>query len=142
MAVIDASVYVALINTHEPDHATSWAWFENAQAAQESIVAPAILLPEVAAALSRGMNDPALARRVVEQLQHSNLIDLIPVTPILAAEAAAIAADHQIRGCDALYVALAKQMNDYLLTLDQQQFERGAAVVTTHKPQNGQHSPS
>jgi len=136
MAIIDASVYVALINAHETDHVTSWTWFEKAQAAQEPIVAPVILLAEVAAALSRGVGDPALARRVVRQLQQSRLIDLIPVTPKLAAEAAAIAADHQIRGCDAIYVALAQQMNDYLMTLDQQQRVRGAAIVVTRRPQN------
>jgi len=38
MAVIDASVYVALINAHDKDHARSWAWFEQAKAEQESIV--------------------------------------------------------------------------------------------------------
>jgi predicted nucleic acid-binding protein len=44
MAVIDASVYVALVNAGENEHAASWAWFERSRAAKESIVAPAILL--------------------------------------------------------------------------------------------------
>jgi predicted nucleic acid-binding protein len=135
MAVIDASVYVALINAHESDHAPSWAWFQQTQSAQDPIVAPVILLAEVAAAISRGIGDSALAHQVVEQLLHSGVIELVPVTPNMAERAAAIAADHQIRGCDALYVALAQELGDYLVTLDQQQLERGAAVVTTHRPQ-------
>lgn len=135
MAVIDASVYVALINARESDHAPSWAWFQQAQSAQDPIVAPVILLAETAAAISRGVGDSALAHQVVEQLLHSRVIELVPVTPLMAERAAAIAADHQIRGCDALYVALAQELGDYLVTLDQQQLERGAAVVTTHKPQ-------
>jgi predicted nucleic acid-binding protein len=45
-----------------------------------------------------------------------------------------IAVDHQIRGCDAIYVALADQMKDELVTLDKQQFERGSAVVKTREP--------
>jgi predicted nucleic acid-binding protein len=135
MAVIDASVYVALINAHEGDHAPSWAWFQQTQSTQDPIAAPVILLAEVAAAISRGVGDAALAHQVVEQLLHSRVIELVPVTSKIAERAAAIAADHQIRGCDALYVALAQELGDYLVTLDQQQLERGAAVVTTHRPQ-------
>jgi predicted nucleic acid-binding protein len=60
--VIDASVYVALMNAHETDHANSWAWFQKAQAAGDPILAPVILLAEVASAISRGIGDPALFR--------------------------------------------------------------------------------
>jgi predicted nucleic acid-binding protein len=134
MAVIDASVYIALINANENYHANSWAWFRQAQSAQELLSAPVILLAEIAAALSRGLNNPTLAHRVVQQLLNSKIVDLAPVTPNLAERAAAISADHQIRGCDAIYLALAEQLGDHLVTLDQQQFERGAAIVTTHKP--------
>ncbi len=134
MAVIDASVYVALINAHESEHTNSWTWFEQARDAQEPVVAPVILLAEVSAALSRGVGNPTLAHRVVQQLLRSNVIELIPVTTALAKRAAAIAADHRIRGCDAVYVALAEQLNGRLITLDQQQLERGSAVVTACKP--------
>lgn len=134
MAVIDASVYIALINAHESCHTTAWGWFQQAQATGESLVAPAILLPDIAAGLSRGLGNPPLAHRVVRQLLHTQLIDLIPVTPALAERAAEIASDRQIRGGDAIYVALAEQLSDELVTLDQQQLERGAAVVTTRKP--------
>jgi predicted nucleic acid-binding protein len=134
MPVIDASVYVALVNAQESDHGSSWAWFEQAKIAQESVVAPVILLAEVAAALSRGIGDPSLAHRVVGQLLRSSVVELTPVTGVLAKRAAAIAADHRIRGCDAVYVALAERLNDHLVTLDQQQLERGAVVVTVRKP--------
>jgi predicted nucleic acid-binding protein len=52
MAVIDASVYISLVNAHEREHASSWAWFEQTMVAEEPMVAPVILLSEVAAALS------------------------------------------------------------------------------------------
>ena len=134
MAVIDASVYVALINAHESEHSSSWAWFGQAKAAQEPVVAPVILLAEVSAALSRGVGDPALAHRVVRQLLRSSVIELTPVTTAVAERAAAIAAGHRIRGCDAIYVALAEQLGDHLVTLDQQQLERGTAVAIVRKP--------
>ena len=134
MAVIDASVYIALIHAHEKDHTTSWAWFEQAKAAREPIVAPVILLAEVTAALSRGIGDAVLAQRVVGQLAHSGLIELVPVTLAMAERAAAIAAEHRIRGRDAIYVALADQLSDCLVTLDRQQLERSAAIVSAREP--------
>jgi predicted nucleic acid-binding protein len=134
VAVIDASVYVALINADEKDHTRCWAWFEGAKAAEEPIVAPAILLAEVAAALSRGVGDLGLAHRVVGQLKRSGVIKLLPVTLAVAERAATIAADHRIRGCDAVYIALADQLGEHLVTLDRQQLERGAAIVSAHEP--------
>ena len=134
MAVIDASVYIALVNAHETEHASSWAWFEQAKRAEEPVVAPVILLAEVAAALSRGMEDPTLAHRVAQQLARSEAIELIQITMAMAERAAEVAAEHRIRGCDAVYVALADQLSDTLVTLDRQQLERGAALVTVRAP--------
>ena len=134
MAVIDASVYVALINAHEREHGSSWTWFEQAKAAREAVVAPVALLAEVAAALSRGVGDSVLAHQAVQQLLHSSLVELTPVTKALAERAAAVAVDHRVRGCDAIYVALAEQRGDQLVTLDRQQLERGGAVITARRP--------
>ena len=134
MPVIDASVYIALMNEHERAHVSSWAWFERAQAVHESIIAPVILMTEVAAALSRGIGDSVLAHRVVQQLRHSAVIELLPVTLALAGQAATIAADYRIRGCDAVYVALAEQLSESLITLDRQQLERAAAIIAVREP--------
>ena len=49
-------------------------------------------------------------------------------------QAAQIAADYKIRGCDAIYVALAQQLDDYLITLDNQQYTRGAYIIDTRRP--------
>jgi predicted nucleic acid-binding protein len=134
MPIVDASVYVSLINSHEDQHATSWRWFEQAQSRNEKLAAPVILLPEVGAALSRGLGDTDLALRAMDQLRESNLIELVPVTQPLAEQAAAIAAVHQVRGCDAIYVAVAKSRDDTLVTLDRQQLERSAAVIDVRQP--------
>jgi predicted nucleic acid-binding protein len=134
MTVIDASVAVALVNALDKEHTACWAWFERAWEAEEPIHAPAILLAEVAAALSRGVGDIALAHRVVRQLARSGLVELVPVTLMAGEQAAAIAADHRIRGCDAIYVALAGELGEPLVTLDRQQLERGAAVVAVQTP--------
>jgi predicted nucleic acid-binding protein len=132
MAVIDASIYVAWMNANEPEHASSWAWLMAARSRREPLVAPVILLAEVGSALSRGLGEAQLAQQTVEQLEHSGLIELVPVTLPLARRAAAIAAKYRIRGCDAIYVALAEQRGEELVSLDQQQIERAVQVVATH----------
>ncbi len=134
MAVVDASVYVALINVHEEAHAESWAWLRDVHARSEEIAAPVILVPEVAAAISRGLDEPTLAWRAVQQILSRNVVELVPVASPMAERAADIAIDHRIRGADALYVALAEHRSDELVTLDRQQLERGAAVVAARRP--------
>lgn len=137
MAVVDASVYVALINHREASHADSWDWLREVVARGEEIAAPAILVTEVAAAISRGLEEPTLAWRAVQQILSRNLVELVPVVTPMAGRAADIAIDHRIRGADALYVALAERRKDELVTLDRQQLERGAAVVPTRRPGDG-----
>ena len=135
MAIIDASVAVALVNADEKEHGRCWSWFEGARRVDEPVSAPVILLAEVAAALSRGMGDRSLAHRVAQRWARLDLIELVPVTMALAERAAAIAAEHRIRGCDAVYVALADSSGEPLITLDRQQLERGAAVATVQRPE-------
>ncbi len=134
MPVVDASVYVALINAHEESHAESWAWLRDLHSSGEEIAAPVILVPEVAAAISRGLDEPELAWRAVQQILSRNVVELVPVVTKMAERAADIAIDHRIRGADALYVALAEHRGDELVTLDRQQLERGAAVIPTRRP--------
>lgn len=134
MPVVDASVCVALFNSDEPAHQASRAWLVNVGEGDEPIVSPVILLAEVAAALGRGLGDKELAHRAVSLLRRELLVELFPVTEALAVKASEIAAEQKIRGCDAIYVALAKQLEMELVTLDGQQLERGALVVPTRVP--------
>jgi len=134
MGVIDTSVYVAMLQKSEVGHEESRKWFGAAQEAEEIIYAPGILLTEVAAAFSRGKHNRAMAKEAIRDLWLDELIELIPISLNLCQRAAVIAAEQKIRGCDAIYVALAEQLQTELVTLDRQQLERGAAVVPTRRP--------
>ena len=129
MAIIDSSVYIALINQHEAFHEQSLQWFRQAIATRTPMSVPAIFLAEVAAAMSRGQNDPDLARRAVTFVRNSKYISLQPISVVLAESAARIAGELRIRGCDAVYVALALQLNQPLVTLDHQLAYRGSNIV-------------
>jgi predicted nucleic acid-binding protein len=134
MPVVDASVCVALFKLDEPSHASSRLWLLGTGQEDEPVVSPAILLSEVASALGRGLGNEALARQSVTLLRSRRLVELFPVTEALAARAAEIASEQKLRGCDAIYVALARQLDMELVTLDHQQLERGSAVVRTRTP--------
>ncbi len=134
MAVLDASVVVALFSANEPHHAASREWLVQATAVAEPLIAPVIVLAEVAAALSRAKGDPALAQQVIQLLGQGGLFELVPISLALAEQAAAVAISAQIRGCDAVYVALAQQLNQTLITLDHEQLARGTAVIHVQTP--------
>ena len=65
MAVVDASVILASIRTDDPHHEASKAWLDGVIAADGCFSAPALLLGEVAAPLSRAYRQPERAKRMV-----------------------------------------------------------------------------
>ena len=102
MPVIDASVYVALMNTGETAHATSFASFRRMVEEGAAITAPCIVLTEVAAALGRGLGDPALALQAVETLEQSRIITLIAGLAIACRTGRADRGSNiALQGCDA-----------------------------------------
>jgi len=134
MSVVDASVYIAINKDDEPGHEASIQWMLNMRASGEKVYAPYIFLAEVCAAISRITGDPVEAEAILKRLINSAVITLIPITESLAVRAAEIGIDQKIRGCDAIYVAVAEQLGETLVTLDKQQHDRGAAVVPTIMP--------
>jgi len=134
MAVLDTSVYVALLDPRDAMYPVSQAWLARAIAEGERIAAPWLLVAEVAGAISRIRGDAPAAERVANHLVTAGVIDLVAVGPALARQAATIAAQQGIKGCDAVFVALAARLGDVLVTLDKQQATRAAAVVAVHQP--------
>lgn len=134
MYVIDACVHVADIRPAEPHHADARAFLQRVRTDDHSVCLPAIVLPEVAAAVSRGTGRPALARRLVALIERTRQFEIVPIDQGLGRLAAALAAYHAIRGCDAVYVALAQQRGATLVTLDEQQRERVPESVTAQSP--------
>lgn len=134
MAVVDASVIISAILPGEPHHDASRKWFDALVNLGQHFTAPAILLSEVAAPLSRAYNQPELAESVIQILMTATFSELVPVSVPLANRAATIASEYKIRGCDAVYVALAEALGEELITLDRQQSERAKRIVRSRQP--------
>lgn len=131
---VDASVFLNAFNPQERGQPQSHALLARLQADAIPIVVPTLLLPEVAGAVSRGRQDAALARsfaRAISRLPH---VVLVGLDLILARRALEIAAEHRLRGSDAVYAAVAQQFGSTLVTLDREQQRRVMKVVPTRLP--------
>ena len=134
MWTLDTSVYVRAADPNDPDQATCQRLIDALDEQAASIIVPRLLLAEVAGAIRRVTRDPIRARLAVDTLASMPHIQLISLDDALIDTAAEIAADYALRGADATYVAVARQYNCTLVSLDREQRERAAAIVTTCTP--------
>jgi predicted nucleic acid-binding protein len=134
LAVIDASVYVAIAHAADRFHARCLDWLEARLRAGDSLIAPTLLVVEVAAAIRRLTGERRLADRVVADLYEAAVIELLPLTVERSRHAARTATRAAVRGADALYLALASELDEPLVTLDRQQLRRGATVARVERP--------
>ena len=132
--VLDASVLVAFMRPGEPFHADADALLKELTLPPFSIIVPAIVFAEVGAALARGENDTSLALQAVTRVSQLRGLRIVSIDEALGGAAAHAAVSYRIRGCDAIYVALALTLNTPLITLDRQQRERSPNTVISLTP--------
>lgn len=131
--VIDASVYVARFRRSEPGYGESAAFLRQLDVAEWQVYLPTIVRPEVAGNIARGAGKPAFARRALAILFRP-YVEIVTVDDRLSHQAAELAVQSSIRGCDAVYVALAQMRHAILITLDQEQRQRVPPNVVARTP--------
>lgn len=131
---IDASVYLNAFNPREKGHAESQRLLAHLQAQGMPIIGPTLLVPEVAATVARGRGDAELARRFATALARLPHLVLVPLDATLARLAAEVAAQHRLRGSDAVYCAVAMRFASVLVTLDREQHDRVARALPACYP--------
>lgn len=98
------------------------------------IIVPVLVLPEICAALSRGQGQPELGKAFVRELRSFPNTTFIDVNESVANLAVDIAAEHRLRGSDAVYAAVALRFGTELVTLDKEQLERLPEVLSVRAP--------
>ncbi|MFN8490589.1 MAG: type II toxin-antitoxin system VapC family toxin [Caldilineaceae bacterium] len=131
--VVDASVYVARSRRSEPGFADAVALLKRIDLEQWRVYLPSIALPEVAGNIARTTAKPSFARHVLMILLQP-YVEVVDVNATMGQFAAHIAMQYRIRGCDAVYVALAQMRNAILITLDQEQRQRVPPNVVARTP--------
>ena len=134
MPVVDASVWVSLCHASDRHHERSRRWLERRLGEGDRLAAPSLLRVEVAAAVRRLTGDSALAEEAVAIVDGQGWVELVDLDSERSLRAARIAAATGVRGAEAVYLELAAQRGDTLVTWDRQQLERGSAVVPVETP--------
>jgi len=131
---IDASVFVSAFSPAEAAYGDSKAFMMRVRDASAPVIVPTLVLPEVAAAISRGQGKPELGIAFALELVNFPNLVLVDVDQGTAKLAAETAAHHRLRGSDAVYAAVALRFGSLLVTLDQEQGERLKGVLTVCSP--------
>lgn len=134
MTVVDASVMVSALRPGDVNHQVSRAWLDRQINEQRPLAAPYLLLSEIAGAIARISGEPLVGHTAVASVLAIHSLTLIPdlgEPPTLASQ---LAANLQLKGADATYVALAMQLQMDLVSWDREQLEHGGRVVTTRRP--------
>jgi predicted nucleic acid-binding protein len=131
---VDASVFVAAARVEEIHYSASRQFLLQARARDATLLCPALVLPECAAAIARPTGDSALAEELIDLIEGFPGMQLVPLEVHLARQAVHAATNHRLRGADSVYVAVADTFDATLITWDAEMLERGLGAVETVTP--------
>ena len=134
MYTVDTSVWVNGSDTLEAGHAISRACLQLLAQQGHPLVLPTLVLAEIAGAISRTRSDATLADTFASQVAALPNVTLMPLDEALAHQAQALAAQHRLRGADAVYAALALASYTTLISLDHEHLTRLVGIVPVMTP--------
>jgi predicted nucleic acid-binding protein len=132
--VVDASVWVSSLMPQDVHHQASRAWLDQYLSDGRIMVAPVLLLSEVAGAVARLKGDSQSGRQAFRDLLDVPRLRLVDHDAGFGRAAAELAADLRLRGADAIYVAAARLLHIPLVTWDREQQQRAGAVIAVRTP--------
>ena len=127
--VVDASIFVSYLVSEDRFHVLCKNWLNKERSNDVILVSPSLMLVEVAGAISRRTGNSQLAERTIHSFNHLNGLRLVGMNQTLVEAGAILATRLGLRGADAIYVAVAQELNIPLATLDSDQRTRAANAV-------------
>ena len=135
MTVIDASVWVSRLVPQDVNHRASRLYLKQQAAQGQRLIAPVILLTEVAGAIARRTGSSQLARQAIDQMLQIPALHIVAIDHQLGQTATNLAAKLYLRGTDAIYVALAYRLGIDLVSWDKEQLERAGKLIQATTPE-------
>jgi predicted nucleic acid-binding protein len=134
MYTIDASVWVNAFDQREPGHLVSRQFLDTLRSQALPIIVPNLVLVEVAGAISRTRHAPAQAQAFAIALSRLPHVTVRVLDEVCAFQALTLAAQHGLRGADAVYAAVAREAGSTLVTLDNEHLTRLVNLMTVCTP--------
>ena len=134
LLTIDSSVFVSAARKAEMANADSTNFLAWVRDSRPRLFLPTLLMAEVAAALSRTGSAAGVAQQYALAIAQLPNTVLVALDEGLARQAAALGAQHRLRGADCVFLASAALFAAELVTLDREQLRRGSSIVQTLSP--------
>lgn len=131
---VDASVFVNAFIPTEEGSDRSLEFISRLRNDGIPIIQPTLFFPEVIASVARKKGDAKLALELKQDLRNFSNLTLVSLDENLADFASEVAANHRLRGTDAIYAAVALRFGSELVTLDKEQLERLPKVLPVRAP--------
>jgi predicted nucleic acid-binding protein len=134
MYTVDASVWVNAFDQREPGHQVSRQFLEVLRSQALPIIVPNLVLVEVTGAISRTRRAPVQAQAFATALSRLPHVTVRVLDEACALHALTLAAQHGLRGADAVYAAVAHEAGSTLVTLDNEHLTRLVNLITLCTP--------
>jgi len=122
------------VTPRDPAYTTCHALLEAIKVQSITLFEPWLVLAEVAGPVSRMLRDPMRGRVYADIIRTFPNIMFVALDESLAQAAADLAADHFLRGADAIYAAVAQRYNVPLISLDDEHRQRLQKLIPVLTP--------
>lgn len=131
---VDASVFVNALSPDEDGSDESAEYISQLKRDGVAFIQPTLFIPEVVASIARKQESAEIGIEILHELRKIPKLTLVDLDDDFADYASEVAANHLLRGSDAVYAAVALRFGTELITLDKEQLERLPRVVPVRAP--------
>jgi predicted nucleic acid-binding protein len=131
---VDASVFVNALSPDENGSDDSAEFISKLKQEDVVFIQPTLFIPEVVASIARKQDSTDIALEILHDFKKFPKLTLVGLDDDFADFASEIAANHRLRGSDAVYAAVALRFGTELITLDKEQLDRLPSVLSIRAP--------
>ena len=134
-ATVDASVFVNALSPDENGSDERAEFISQLKREGVAFIQPTLFVLEVVASIARKQDNTEIVLEILHELKNIPKLTLVDLEEDLADYASEVAAEHRLRGSDAVYAAVSLRFGTELITLDKEQLDRLPKVLAVRKPQ-------
>jgi len=131
---VDASVFVNALSPDEDGSDESAEFMSRLKHEGVVVIQPTLFIPEVVASIARKQESTDIGLEILHELKKFPKLTLVGLDDDFADFASEVAANHRLRGSDAVYAAIALRFGTELVTLDKEQLDRLPKVLSVRSP--------